>query len=363
MARSFGDADGITETFATSDETATLDVSTGLDTTGTFTSSDDSVALDFGSGLGPIEGVTTIDGVMGIGWGAETGEPPLSPGATNGDDTLYGTSANDSIHAGHGHDVLKGFGGADVLDGGTGIDTVFYGDSTVGVAVNLATGYGHGGSAEGDRLFRIENVYGSYYNDTLIGNDASNELYGLDGNDVLKGGGGADGLAGGSGDDILKGGGGADYLEGGAGSDTADYSLAPAASIFDGTPFEGSIGVQVNLGANQGFWGDASGDTFSGIENVTGSQFTDLLIGSDGANALRGMDGGDRLDGLGGSDTLDGGGGNDILDGGAGIDTILGGLGDETYYVDNASDVIVEAGGQGMDAVFASVKLHAHRGR
>jgi hypothetical protein len=52
-------------------------------------------------------------------------------------------------------------GGADRLDGGTGVDTVIYGDSNVGVGVNLATGYGYGGTAEGDTLIGIENVLGS----------------------------------------------------------------------------------------------------------------------------------------------------------------------------------------------------------
>jgi hypothetical protein len=44
---------------------------------------------------------------------------------------------------------------------------VFYGDSTAGVGVNLATGRGVGGSAEGDTLISIENVFGSNFNDTL----------------------------------------------------------------------------------------------------------------------------------------------------------------------------------------------------
>jgi hypothetical protein len=121
---------------------------------------------------------------------------------------------------------------------------VYYGDSTVGVSVNLATGRGYLGSAEGDELISIENVFGSLHNDTIIGNDANNEIYGLTGNDVLKGGGGADGLAGDDGDDILKGGGGADYLEGGYGDDTASYEESPT-------------GVGVSLINNNALYGDA----------------------------------------------------------------------------------------------------------
>ena len=133
---------------------------------------------------------------------------------TNYSDSLYGGAEADSIFGYNGNDTLKGGGGADLLDGGNGIDTIFYGDSTVGVSVDLATGRGFGGTAQGDTYVSIENVYASTYNDTLTGNDGANELYGLDGNDVLRGGGGADRLDGGNGDDILKGGGGADYLVG-----------------------------------------------------------------------------------------------------------------------------------------------------
>ena len=69
---------------------------------------------------------------------------------TNGGDTLFGTSAGDTISGLGGNDSIKGFGGADFIDGGAGIDTVFYGDSSAGVSINLATGRCFGGSAEGD---------------------------------------------------------------------------------------------------------------------------------------------------------------------------------------------------------------------
>src|SRR5512144_1927506 len=86
---------------------------------------------------------------------------------TNGGDSLYGTAAADIISGLNGNDTLQGFGGADRLDGGAGIDTVFYGDSAAGVGINLATGRGVGGSAGGDTLISIENVFGSNFNYTL----------------------------------------------------------------------------------------------------------------------------------------------------------------------------------------------------
>jgi Ca2+-binding RTX toxin-like protein len=286
---------------------------------------------------------------------------------TNNADTLYGTSSADSIYGNNGDDTLVGGGGADRLDGGAGIDTIFYFDSTVGVSVNLASGTGSLGTAAGDTYFSIENVWGSYYNDTITGNEAANQLYGLDGNDVLKGGGGSDRLDGGSGNDILKGGGGADLLTGGSGLDTADYS-------------QSGTGVLVDLGAGVGYSGEAQGDTFSGIENLTGSAYIDYLYGNVGANVLKGLDGNDSLygydssdvldggtgndtlDGGTGDDTLDGGDGNDTLNGGLGNDSMAGGLGSDLYYVDSASDVVIEAAGGGSDILYTTTSYNLAAG-
>lgn len=237
---------------------------------------------------------------------------------TNADDTLYGTSAVDSIYGSGGNDTLVGFAGADHLDGGSGIDSAFYFDSSAGVGVNLATGEGVGGSAEGDTLVSIEHLWGSSYNDTLTGNDGDNDLYGLDGNDVLKGGGGADRLDGGSGDDILKGGGGADVLVGGDGNDTADYSQSPSGI---------SASLHPDHWPGHGVGGDAQYDTYSSIENLTGTAYEDHVTGNDDANVLRGLDGNDSLRGEGGNDTLDGGNGDDQLTGGMGDDLLRGGAG------------------------------------
>ncbi len=60
------------------------------------------------------------------------------------------------------------------------------------MTVNLATGTGHGGDAEGDALNSIENVNGSAFDDTLTGNAANNVLIGGHGADTLSGDAGAD---------------------------------------------------------------------------------------------------------------------------------------------------------------------------
>jgi Ca2+-binding RTX toxin-like protein len=64
-----------------------------------------------------------------------------------------------------------------------------------------------------------------------------------------------------------------------------------------------------------GLFGDALGDTYLNIENLTGSAFQDILVGDDGINVLDG--------GL-GRDSLSGGAGNDTLVGGAGADSLVG---------------------------------------
>ncbi len=56
-----------------------------------------------------------------------------------------------------------------------------------------------------------------------------------------------------------------------------------------------------------------------------------------------------------GNDTLIGNAVANILDGGAGSDTMLGRGGNDTYVVDNAADVVIEAVNEGNDLVYARV--------
>ncbi|MFD2429041.1 calcium-binding protein [Sphingobium scionense] len=69
----------------------------------------------------------------------------------------------------------------------------------------------------------------------------------------------------------------------------------------------------------------------SNIENLTGSAFDDTLTGNSGNNVLRGEAGADRM---------------------------IGGTGNDTYYVDNSGDVVVEySTGGTSDKVFSSVSF------
>ncbi|WP_349747501.1 calcium-binding protein, partial [Pseudomonas frederiksbergensis] len=103
---------------------------------------------------------------------------------TSGADELYGFAGNDSLSGGDGNDLLDGGAGADVLNGGNGVDTVSYANATSGVNVNLQTGKGTGGDAEGDSYSFVERVVGSAFNDNLTSGGATHVLEGGAGNDV-----------------------------------------------------------------------------------------------------------------------------------------------------------------------------------
>ena len=82
------------------------------------------------------------------------------------DNNLQGREGDDTLISGAGNDQLHGGAGADRLDGGDGHDDwAQYWGSDAGVTVNLATGTGQGGHAEGDTLIRIERVAGSDHAD------------------------------------------------------------------------------------------------------------------------------------------------------------------------------------------------------
>jgi Ca2+-binding RTX toxin-like protein len=209
-------------------------------------------------------------------------------------DRLLGAAGNDTLEGGDDDDLLVGGEGADVLNGGEGFDVASYQTSKQGIFIDLSVklpNFGITGTsdAQGDKLISIEQIDGSNYDDTLVGDADRNILGGLDGNDKLSGG---------DGNDILIGGAGADTLDGGQGIDSASYS-------------DSRKGVSVSLQSGTGFSGDAAGDKLLSIENLEGSDYDDTLEGDAANNFLSGLDGDDLLIGGAGADTLNGGDGID----------------------------------------------------
>ncbi|MCD5975510.1 calcium-binding protein, partial [Pseudomonas quasicaspiana] len=242
---------------------------------------------------------------------------------TAGTDTLIGTAEDDDIKALTGNDVIKSSAGADKIDGGVGSDTVDYSASAEGINIDVRMGVGivgRGGDAEGDSLINVETVIGTAFDDTFsvgpytlppamkLEGGSGDDIYyinmGATPNIVEQADGGDDEvrvsvinpnggtvlaanierltytgdkafkgygndsdniITGGSGADTLYGGGGADQFIGGAGYDTVGY-------------LDSKVGVTVNLktGIHSGI---AAGDTFNGIEAISGSSSSDTFIG------------------------------------------------------------------------------------
>ncbi len=246
---------------------------------------------------------------------------------------------------------------------------------------------------------------------TTVGTTAAEILIGGNSGDVLTGGGGQDVFHAGAGDDRLV---VADLTfrlaDGGTGTDTLaldgaglslDLTNVPTAAKLEGIeridltgtggntlvvdPFailggvgattggkhvlavEGDAGDAVVLRGpswtRTGSFSDASG-TYD--RYVLGNAEVDIEqgVGLMGVT-IEGTDGDDRITASSTvvgqpfptdfNDILNGYGGNDILDGLAGADVMSGGTGNDTYYVDDARDKVLEAIGGGTDTVYTTV--------
>ncbi|MDC0933601.1 hypothetical protein OAR97_07085, partial [Arcobacteraceae bacterium] len=207
-----------------------------------------------------------------------------------------------------------------------------------------------------DTLINIENVTGSFGDDTFTGNSDSNIFLGGDGDDTFL----ITGASVGSESDTLDGGNNTST------GDTVDFSGVTDVNYF----------VDVDLASQDLYLKDNSAsniivrdDTVLNIENITGTQNEDTIRGNSSANILKGESGTDSIYGnegadiiYGGSNTddvltattyevLDGGADDDTIYGGTGNDSILGGtgVGEDTLYGEAGNDII--KGGSGIDII------------
>ena len=166
-------------------------------------------------------------------------------------------------------------------------------------------------------------VFSTIASRTVAGESGDDTVEGSSGSDVLSGDGGNDTVDAGGGRDLVDLGPGDDTADGGAGTDTLSFASLEAPGInINGISF----GVIVDL-ARQGEAQDTGQgtDTFTGFENLEGSDFNDGLFGDDQENTIEGGDGRDFLTGEGGNDTIFGGADFDVVDGGPGADVLYGG--------------------------------------
>ena len=196
-------------------------------------------------------------------------------------------------------------------------------------------------------------------------------------NDVFYSSGDGFSVDGGAGDDVFKEADGDETFHGGLGIDTIDFG-----NDYDGV----AVSLAAGISTAYGQYSDSGTDTFTGIENVIGSddddwiggdagrnvlsggggndtiktrggedtvfgnRGDDRIIGSDDAEELYGNRGEDIIQGLGGDDFIAGGHDDDYLYGGRGDDRVEGGFGDDTLKGNLGDDLL--KGGNGTDRLF-----------
>jgi Ca2+-binding RTX toxin-like protein len=234
---------------------------------------------------------------------------------------LQGTANSDRLIASAGNDILEGRGGADFLDGSAGVDTASYQNSDNGVTVNLETGLGSTGEAQGDRLQNIENLEGSNFNDTLVGDRQDNVLLGKAGNNTLVGGLGNDILQVSLGNNVLVGdslvGDGLQFFDSNQGlivtapsDQTVEQPIAPL------PPSIVFVGGDVTI--------------------TTEPSPTPMLPAPP---SLPNMNGSDWIFAAAGDDVIDAGDGNNFIDAGSGNNRVSSGNGQDLFVLSLGSGV------------------------
>ena len=276
-------------------------------------------------------------------------------------DVVIGDPNNENVFEGFGsgYDFLVGGNlddtfclttskSTDFVDGGAGRDLVDFSgsgplriDLGAGVAqqyldmgLDDITGHYDNGAIyswhEVAILANIEDVRGTFFNDSILGNWADN---------------------------TIEGGYGADAINGAGGNDTASYehSFAGVTVNLGGwSPFNGALGP---VGSGAG--GDAEGDVLISIENVFGSFYGDEFYGNAADNSFNGGGGLDRVSYRYASEGVEINLATGTVTGGAstGTDTLIsieyveGSRFDDTYVASDRQDTFVFGPNIGHDTI------------
>lgn len=278
-------------------------------------SADFSIIENVGEGIDEIRSYVSVTLTANVENALLVSAPPYSIGSANYNAT--GNALANTLTGNGGNNILDGGAGADTLIGGDGDDiyivdnaadtvTESYGTDEIRTSVSWTLG----SAIENLTLTGTASINGT-------GNDGSNVLTGNSGNNVLDGGNNSDTLNGGGGNDVLRGGDSDDvYIIDSTGASIVEYQGQGGDTVYASIDF-------------------ALPDYVDAIE----------LVGSASINATGNAQ----------NNVLTGNAGNNILDGGAESDTMRGRAGNDTYYVDHASDWLIEEVADGTDEVRAAV--------
>ena len=352
------------DTIQTNDGNDVVDGNDGNDRISTGSGDD---VVDGGIGddvIAPGVGTDTVDGGTGSNTltyeNVTTGGVTVNTSGTSG--SVAGTGVTDSftnIAAISGTDLFSdtfyGDSSDNIFDGLGGTDLLDYSSEGDAVSVDLSNESASGTTIGNDTVVNMENIIGTIYDDTLIGNDSNNTIDALAGNDLIDDGAGNDTVNADAGDDTVRGSAGNDVLDGGSGTDLLDFS--GETNRVDVWLYFLDQATGVDIGT----------DTLSNFENISGGSGNDSLIGSLTDNVITGGAGNDNIFGLSGNNTLSGDAGadsiyggdgvdvlsggddNDYLSGSSGADTLSGDAGDDTLLGGNGADTLL--GGDGVDSL------------
>jgi Ca2+-binding RTX toxin-like protein len=316
--------------------------------------------------------VSSFNATDGSGSGDAFGDASVGHDTFSGVNSIRGSNFNDTLTGtNNGNNFVEtfdGWGGNDTIIGGGGFDKVRYETNstlnsgvplTLGIDIQMAAGIVTGRDAYAtsiygtDTLIGIESVRGS--NAADIYNAATLTTASANAGDS----GGA--LAGGQTFNEFEGVGGNDVITGN-GNTRASYQTALAGVTVDlsgvGTVVAGDQGIAFGTAA-----GDAAGvgtdRIVSGISQVRGSQFADVITGSANADTLDGQAGDDIINGGGGNDRITGAAGNDTIDGGSGFDIAVftGAIGGYAITLGATSTVHDNTAGRDGDDSLTGVEM------